>query len=109
MTSAYEILDRRCANHPLREAAARCPSCNGAFCRECVTEHEDRVLCAACLKKEAADRASAGGSRRALRAGAAALGLLTAWLFFYLVGRGLLLIPTPSPQGLDAPAGQAFR
>ena len=34
-----------------REAVARCPECTQFFCRECITEHDDRVLCSACLKK----------------------------------------------------------
>ena len=42
---------QRCFNHAGREAVARCPECGQFFCRECITEHEDRVLCSACLKK----------------------------------------------------------
>jgi formylmethanofuran dehydrogenase subunit E len=41
----------RCQRHPGREAAARCPSCQQSFCRECITEHEGRMLCLACLTK----------------------------------------------------------
>ena len=44
------LAHQRCFNHALREAAARCPGCGNFFCRECVTEHDDRVLCAACLE-----------------------------------------------------------
>jgi hypothetical protein len=42
---------QRCLNHPQREASARCPSCRQYYCRECITEHDDRVLCASCLAK----------------------------------------------------------
>ena len=42
---------QRCRNHAEREAVARCPGCGHHFCRECVTEHDDRILCAACLRK----------------------------------------------------------
>ena len=44
-----DLLHQRCFNHMLREAVACCPECRRYFCRECVTEHEDKVLCAACL------------------------------------------------------------
>ena len=30
---------------------ARCPSCGNFFCRECITEHDELILCAACLKR----------------------------------------------------------
>ncbi|MDR2849674.1 MAG: rhomboid family protein [Verrucomicrobiota bacterium] len=40
---------QRCARHADREAAARCPACGRSFCRECVTEHEGRWLCASCI------------------------------------------------------------
>jgi hypothetical protein len=45
------LLLQRCFNHGMREAAARCPECGRFYCRECITEHDDRVLCSACLKK----------------------------------------------------------
>jgi hypothetical protein len=41
-----DITQQRCLNHMLREAVARCPECSRFFCRECITEHEDKVLCA---------------------------------------------------------------
>jgi hypothetical protein len=39
----------RCFNHAQREAVARCPGCRRFYCRECVTEHDDRLMCAQCL------------------------------------------------------------
>jgi hypothetical protein len=39
----------RCLFHPLREAAARCPHCGGTFCRECVTDEDDKLACPPCL------------------------------------------------------------
>ena len=42
-----DLVHQRCFNHMLREAVACCPECRRYFCRECVTEHEDKVLCAA--------------------------------------------------------------
>jgi hypothetical protein len=87
-------------NHSLREAVARCPECQRYFCRECVTEHDDRLICAACLKKlsrpAAARRVRWAGL---LLAGEFVVGILTAWLFFYAVGRNLLAIPDSFHEG----------
>jgi len=90
-----ELAYQRCFNHAQREAVARCPQCGGYFCRECITEHDDRVICAACLHKQALspDRRAArlGGLRRL---GQCAFGLVVTWFFFYLLGETLLLLPT---------------
>src|SRR5580698_4142177 len=43
----------RCLFHPLREAAARCPHCGGTFCRECVTDEDDKLACPPCLRRMA--------------------------------------------------------
>ncbi len=94
------LAHQRCLNHEFREAVARCPECKKFFCRECVTEHEDRVICAACLKKLARPAAA-----RRLRwaglmvAGGWVAGVLTVWLFFYLAGRNLQAIPDSFHEG----------
>jgi uncharacterized paraquat-inducible protein A len=53
------LRQQRCVNHPQREASARCPECGRFFCRECITEHDDRVLCAFCLARLSLDRPAA--------------------------------------------------
>ena len=79
---------------------ARCPICLRFFCRECVTEHEDRVICAECLRKIVAARAArASGVGRWAGALLPLAGLMIAWLFFYAVGRSLLLIPASVHDG----------
>ncbi len=98
MTPLYQ---RHCLNHADREAAARCPECGGFFCRECVAEHEDRLLCAACIRKILR---SPGDRRRTVlaktgRAAAFCLGLVIGWLAFYLAGRILLSIPASVHEG----------
>jgi hypothetical protein len=94
------LLHQRCFNHARREAAARCPKCGQFYCRECVAEHEGRVLCATCLRRLAERPA---GRRRALvgvgRLAQLVFGVFTAWLFFYLVGAGLLSIPASFHEG----------
>jgi hypothetical protein len=94
------LVDQRCLHHPGREAVARCPECLKTFCRECVTEHEDRVLCAACLRKlHAATGARAVSFSSFKGVLTCLLGLLIAWLFFYCLGLGLLAIPDSFHEG----------
>ena len=90
---------QRCLHHGEREAIARCPECGQFFCRECITEHEERVICASCLAK--ITRPAAPRVRRfrlaALRPWAAAFsGVIVAWLVFYCLGRILLALPSES-------------
>ena len=93
-------LHQRCFYHEFREAASRCPVCRRYFCRECVTEHEDRVICAECLKKMVASQPAHSASvRRALRGLLPVAGLLIAWLCFYAVGRTLMMIPVSVHDG----------
>jgi hypothetical protein len=94
------MIQQRCFHHESREAASRCPVCSRYFCRECVTEHEDRVLCTECLKKLIA-RGDKRASRFARLLGALLpiAGLLMAWLFFYTMGRTLLSIPMAVHDG----------
>ena len=76
----------RCANHDLRPAAGQCVTCSRAFCRECVTEHGDRLICAACLRSLKDVGARKSGWRRSLALPAmCATALLGSWLFFYCV------------------------
>jgi hypothetical protein len=80
-----DLLHQRCFNHMLREAVARCPECRRYFCRECVTEHEDKVLCAACLgNKINADASSLSRFGR---------------VFFYYLGQILLSLPSSFHEG----------
>lgn len=94
------LTHQRCFNHATREAAARCPGCTRFFCRECVTEHEDRVLCATCLSRVGT---SGLPRRRALRNVGrmlqVVLGLLLAWFFFFVVGETLQRIPDEFHEG----------
>ncbi len=94
------LADQRCFNHAQREAVARCPSCRNFFCRECVTEHEDQIICAACLGKLArVPLLQRRGFAALIRAGQCLVGLLAAWFFFYLLGESLLALPSSFHEG----------
>src|SRR4029434_10960446 len=94
------LTEQRCLNHALREAVARCPECTRFFCRECITEHDDRVICAACLRKLArVPLLRRRGLPRTFRTAQVMLGLLAAFLFFYLIGNALLSIPASFHEG----------
>ena len=93
------LIHQRCWNHELREAVCRCPACGRHFCRECVTEHESRLLCAACLlaiARSAGVHGRRGRTRLAtmlatlLSPMAAVGGVLLSWLIFYIGGEILL-------------------
>ena len=94
------FVHQRCFNHAAREAVARCPECAKFFCRECVTEHDDRAICSACLKRlvrvPLLKRPAFAGT---LRAAQGVFGLLVAWFFFYLAGSALLALPTEFHEG----------
>ncbi len=99
----------RCFNHPEREAAARCPRCRRHFCRECVTEHDGRMLCASCivaLAGEAAKLQPRRDWREALRPVGRLLrlaaGVLAAWAFFYSLGQTFALWPEASHAARSA-------
>jgi uncharacterized paraquat-inducible protein A len=95
------LATQRCFNHALREAVARCPQCANFFCRECITEHDDRVICAACLgklaRKSPLPRRTFAGLMHAAQC---LLGIMLAWFFFYLIGEGLLSLPTSFHEGI---------
>ena len=95
-----DVVTQKCFNHRHREAAARCPQCERYFCRECVTEHDDRVICAGCLRKIAAPRRRVAprlaGLLAVLRLAA---GIMVLWLFFYYIGQGLLRLPSSFHEG----------
>ncbi len=75
--------------------------CHDFFCRECVTEHDGRLICANCLQKP--ETAKTRKKSRVLPAAGnllkAAVGLLLAWLVFYAIGQILLMVPDSFHSG----------
>jgi hypothetical protein len=94
------LAHQRCLNHVGREAVARCPECGHFFCRECITEHDDRIICSSCLRKLTAPPAAKPRKFTAAWCALAAVaGLWTAWIFFFLVGHFLVQIPSKFHEG----------
>ena len=86
-------IGQRCWNHETREAVCRCPACGRSFCRECVSEHDARLLCAVCLLTSSrAQAARPGAVRRFSSVWMLASGFILALLVFYAAGQGLILI-----------------
>ncbi len=95
-----DITHQRCFNHESREAVARCPECGRFFCRECITEHEDRVLCASCLSR-LLNSHTVGAFRFSglIRALQFLSGGMLLWVFFYYLGQVLLSLPASFHEG----------
>ena len=94
------FLQQKCYNHRYREAAAKCPECGRFFCRECITEHDDRMLCTSCL--EAMNDKTESHSAVLINiyyVGRFFLGSIMIWLMFYYIGVILLSIPASFHEG----------
>jgi hypothetical protein len=85
------LLQQRCWNHESREAVCLCPQCGRSYCRECVSEHDFRLLCAACLRTISRVGRPVASSRFAF-AGLALAGLFIGWLLFFLGGEALMTL-----------------
>jgi hypothetical protein len=92
---------QHCFHHGTREAAVCCPECRRLFCRECVTEHDDRMLCRDCLSRLADKKKKSTGRWRYLLAISmqGLSGFLLLWYLFFCVGQLLLAIPTSFHEG----------
>jgi hypothetical protein len=95
------LTQQRCYHHQRREAVVRCPDCQRFFCRECVTEHDDRMLCSHCLGRLLGEgqKPVRRWVRGLLLAGQGIFGFLLLWYAFYLVGLILLAIPSAFHEG----------
>jgi hypothetical protein len=94
------LIHQRCFNHSQREAVGRCVGCLQFYCRECVTEHDDRLLCAICLEKLAKPPLTQHRDFKGVaRLAQCLLSMLLLWFFFYWAGECLLAIPTSFHDG----------
>lgn len=97
-----EGLHQTCLNHPLREAVAQCPDCRRPFCRECITEHDYRMICAHCLAEMRQKRLKE--KTREIRLPLlpllhASVALLVLWAVYYQIGEVLVNIPVELHDG----------
>jgi len=95
-----DLSGQRCLNHPEREAVAICPECKRSFCRECVIEHEDRVLCASCIRiRLQPPEKKHFILSRLFSVAECCLGFLLLWILFYALGQMLISIPSYFHEG----------
>ncbi|MFC1498482.1 rhomboid family protein [Verrucomicrobiota bacterium] len=93
------IAHQKCFNHLRREAVAMCPECRKFFCRECVTEHNSKVICAPCLKKINLPKTKKRSFRVLGLIVRCAAGIMVLWLAFYYMGQILLTLPDSFHEG----------
>jgi len=99
-TQEFDIAQQRCFNHRQREAVARCPVCGRFFCRECITEHDDRVICVACLQTVAKHKQHQRSYLHIFRVAAQCMmAFLLLWIIYFSIGQALLRIPTRFHEG----------
>ena len=88
--------------HVEREAAAKCASCGGFYCRECVTEHDHQLVCTSCLQRQV-KQDDAKPQLRWLTWIRGAVGFVGAvclvWILFLIIGLVLVKIPPDFHDG----------
>lgn len=89
------VADEKCAYHPPRSAAARCPECKTYYCRECITEHEGQVICASCLDERTDEDEREDQTSGLVCLAYGLLGGLLTWLFFHGIARSLIELSEP--------------
>src|SRR5687767_15848958 len=95
--SDVAVARQRCLNHPAREAVARCMVCTRYYCRECVVESDDRLVCATCLAASRKTKSQTGQRSVTFQLPiVAAAGFILVWAVFYVIGLALLMIPSGS-------------
>jgi hypothetical protein len=96
MVNTTDLTGKRCFHHGTREPVARCPECRRYYCRECVNDFEGRLLCVECLTRlsSAESKDERNLYHRLLPPLLLGMGLLMAWLVFYLLGSTLLSLPS---------------
>lgn len=93
------LSQQRCFLHATREAVARCPRCERYYCRECITEHEGRIICAACLREISIPSEVKRRSRFVAPALQLLAGVMILIVAFSVVARLLLLLPHDYHEG----------
>lgn len=95
-----KLSEQKCRRHALREAAAQCPECKHFFCRECVTEHDGRLICSDCLLRLTEPPRKGPPLLKWLgRVAWGMAGFLFMWFCFYGLGQLLLSLPSAFHEG----------
>lgn len=94
-----ELSQKRCFHHGGREAAGICLACQRFFCRECLTEHDSKVICASCLGQQTSSVAAGSGFEMVRALGFFFLALLILWFLFYRYGLALVELPASFHEG----------
>lgn len=109
-SAAAGLRHARCLFHPLREAAARCPHCGGTFCRECVTDEDNKLACPPCLRRMMRPPAKPAPGRRFLQGFAGLAALVCLAVLFFALLRWRVNMPEAhlnlGGAAFDEPAGQ---
>lgn len=86
---------QRCLVHNEREAVARCSACTHFFCRECIVEHEGKMICSTCLRKSTGqkEKKTVRKPGRVLPGLFLFVSVFFLWSMFYSMGRSLLRMP----------------
>lgn len=94
-----------CRIHFDRPATARCPSCQLYYCRECITEHDGKKTCAACLNEARKSAEKPKQTQKGLRFFQPApilqfaVAVIMVWFLFYLIAKTLTGIPDEFHDG----------
>ncbi|MDZ4816670.1 MAG: rhomboid family protein [Verrucomicrobiota bacterium] len=100
MPKSIPLSSSRCFYHGSREAVARCPECTRFYCRECISEHDDKVICSTCLTKaKVAAKKRSHTLLHFIRPIVAVTGFIFSGIVFYMLGQSLLRIPTAFHEG----------
>ncbi len=91
-----------CNLHQDRSASARCPSCTLFFCSECITEHDGKLTCAECLRKNKSPSEKVAGKRdffQFIPGVQFLIAVALTWASFYLIAQVLIDIPDSFHDG----------
>ena len=96
----HQIAEKKCLLHPEREAAAVCLECGEFFCRECITEHEGRVMCSRCLSEiESGEKRKKARFKKLRKGLQLAAGLIIIWAVFFHLGKAVVETPASFHEG----------
>ena len=92
----------RCKNHPEREAVAKCNICGHFYCRECITEHNGKMVCGNCIREQTLDKNQFSSKLSFKQLIIFLLTFLMLWLTFYISGEIIYKIPQTNLEFIDA-------